>query len=131
MTSIYFHEDDYCQIEILPIENLAFCMKQAGLINEFSNEHWTGAGWADMFVRAENPISLHEKKIPVALLEKTLGNVLPKFDEVYTGYSSYREKCNHISAFGQNEDIVVFYDEKDGLVSNIWLTLDIRKENDI
>ena len=48
LNSVYFHEDDYCMLETLPIENLAFCMKQAGLIAEFSDEHWTGAGYTNI-----------------------------------------------------------------------------------
>lgn len=42
MPSIYFHEDDFCQIEILPIENLGFCLKQAGCIEEFAKTHKSG-----------------------------------------------------------------------------------------
>ena len=131
MSNVYFHEDDYCQIEILPIENLEFCMKQAGLINEFSGEHWTGSGWTDMFVRNENPISVHEKRILAVLLEKALECILLKFDEVHTGYGSHCEKCNNIKAFGQNENVVIFYSEKDTFVDNIWLNLNIHEENDI
>ncbi len=28
MRSIYFHEDDYCQIEILPVQNYEYCKRE-------------------------------------------------------------------------------------------------------
>ena len=131
MYSIDFHEDDYCQIEILLIENIEFCMRQAGLISEFSNEHLAGAGWNDVFIRAENPISLHEKKISVKLLEKSLEGVIRKIDVLYTGFGSYRKKCKNTKAFGENKNVVLFFEEKGKFVTNIWLTLDVCEENDI
>ncbi len=60
MRESYFHEDDYCQIEILPIDNLKFCLKQAGKISEFSEKHQNGIGWDAMYVREENPRKLSE-----------------------------------------------------------------------
>ena len=130
MRSIYFHEDDYCQIEILPVENLGFCLKQAGLIDEFSEEHKAGAGYTDMFIRGENPLSIYTKSIPVGVFEEAL-EVAPKYDEVFTGYSSYCEKCESTNAFGHQENVAVFYEEKDGFVKNIWLALDIYEDNDV
>lgn len=131
MSSVYFHEDDYCQIELLPIENLGFCLKQTGLINEFANAHKEGNSYTDIYMREDNPISMHDKKVLITLLENSLDGVLPKFDEVCTGYSSYREKSKHTNAFGQDENVVMFYDSKDNFINHIWFTLDISKENDI
>ncbi|WP_313133303.1 hypothetical protein [Anaerocolumna sp.] len=131
MSSIYFHEDDYCQIELLPIENLEFCLKQGGLINEFANVHKEGIGYTDMYIRDDNPVSMYDKKILIASLENSLDGIFPKFDEVFTGYSSYRKKSKHTNAFGKDENVVMFYDSKHNFVNNIWFTLDISKENDI
>jgi len=131
MTSVYFHEDDFCQIEILPSENLAFCLKQAGCIAEFADEHRAGIGFSDMYMREDANISLHSKKILAADLKSSLGEMLPEFDEIYTGYGNYKEKCNFTNAFGQNENVVLFFDSEDEFVKNIWLTLNVRKSDDI
>lgn len=131
MSSVYFHEDDYCQIELLPIENIEFCLKQTGLINEFANAHKEGNSYTDIYMREDNLISMHDKKILITLLENSLDGILPKFDEVCTGYSSYREKSKHTNAYGQDENVVMFYDSKDNFINHIWFTLDISKENDI
>jgi hypothetical protein len=131
MTSVYFHEDDYCQIEILPLENLKFCLKQTGSIDEFAEAHKDGGGYTDIFVRDDVPVRLYDKKIPSERFERTISEIFPKYDEVYTGYGSFRERCRSASAFGRNENVVVFYQEENGSVRNIWLTLHIETENDI
>jgi hypothetical protein len=133
MTSIYYHEDDYCQIEILPVENLSFCLEQAGLIDEFAEAHKDkdGFGYTDAFVRSENPVQLHNNKIPYEAFEKAIIKIFPKYDEVTTGYSPYQEKNIITSAFGCDENVVVFCEEEDGVVKNIWLTLDVFTENDM
>ena len=130
MASIYFHEDDYCQIEILPVENFGFCLQQAGLIDEFAEEHRSGGGYTDIFVRDANPASIYCKRIPAGIFESAFEGI-PKFDEVFSGYSSYREKCERTSAFGYDANVAVFYEEKDGFIGNIWLALDIYEENDV
>lgn len=121
--SIYFHEDDYGQIEILPAENKEFCMSQAGLIEEFAEEHRVGAGFTDMYVRQENPLSLKEKKLAKADLERALQPYLPYYDTVYTGYSSYRELCQSTHAFALNDNIAVFYSVEDNIVDDLWLAM--------
>ena len=131
MTNIFFHEDDYCQIEILPADNLAFCLEQSEEIDKFAEEHRDGIGFSDMFIRNENPKSLREHDISVVRLNEMLKSVFPQYDEVYTGYgSSYREKCENTVAFG-NDRVIIFYDEENGFVKNIWLALFIQEKVDI
>jgi hypothetical protein len=61
----YFHEDDHCQIQVLPAENWQHCASQLGQIAEFSEKtpdagwHWLDrhprpSGCADYTVRACN-----------------------------------------------------------------------------
>lgn len=44
MREIFFQEDDYGQIEPLPLQNPPFCLEQAGVVAEFSREHRDGVG---------------------------------------------------------------------------------------
>lgn len=47
----FFHEDDYCQWEILPLTAKGFYMKQMGEIDDFAEEHQLASGvYTDMFV---------------------------------------------------------------------------------
>lgn len=135
MRNIYFHEDDYCQIEILPVQNYAFCKEEIDKINGFSAEHQVldGIGWTDVYIRNESPMTLAELNLPIEKLSASLESVVSKFDSVYTGYSSYRETCKSTSAYGDTENVVVFYDfdKEFNFVKNIWMTLDIRNQAQI
>ena len=132
MAGILFYEDDFCQIEILPIENLAFCLEQANCIRELSEAHKVGFGYSGMYMRKDAPISLHSKNISAAILQNSLGAAIPEFKEVfYADCEQPRAKCDYTKAFGQTENVVLFYDHKDDIVKNVWLTLDIKMDSDI
>ncbi len=123
MREAYFHEDDYCQVEILPVANYEFCREQMGEIAEFSTKHDTGFGWTDMFVRSESPTSLKQIGLTRAALESELCLYLPKFDRVLTGYSTYREECRNAIAFGAGTNFVLFAGFDSEYVSHLWLTI--------
>ena|GEM_PF-1792276 len=132
MPGIFFHEDDFCQIELLPVENLAFCLNQANSMSDFSEAHKTDMGYTDIFIRKDAPVSMYSKKISAAMLQKTLGMAIPEFEGVFYAASASRSvRCEHTRAFGQAENVVLFYDHEDGLVKNIWLTLHVTKNADI
>lgn len=134
MRSIYFHEDDYCQIEVLPIQNYNYCKDEFDKINDFSEEHEVegGIGFTDIYVRNENPISILDLSISIDKICSVLEGVTCKYDKVSTGYSTYREKCQNTIAYGDNENVVIFFnfDKDTNFVKNIWLTLDTYNENE-
>ncbi len=121
MREAYFHEDDYCQIEVLPIEALKFCQMQIEEITNFSKKHQSGAGWDDMFLREDSPRKLSELGITLAEIRKSLSGKCPEYDAVYTGYSSVRDLCSNVHAFGEDEQAIIFVeiDENEAVVS-IW-----------
>ncbi|WP_440948165.1 hypothetical protein ACSAZL_08020 [Methanosarcina sp. T3] len=133
MRSIYFHEDDYCQLEILPVQNYNYCKKEINNILNFSEEHKAdnGIGWTDMYVRDENPTTLTELRISVSKLCSSLQNISCKFDIVYTGYGSHREVCQNTLAYGDSDDVVIFFDsdKEKSIIKNMWLTLDVHDEH--
>jgi len=131
MRNIYFSEDDFNQIEILPEENEIFCINQAKEIDTFAEAHKSGAGYTDMFLQGEPPTTLYEKSISIKTLENAITQFLPKYDEVYEGYGEHKILCSNINAYGVDEDVVLFCQLKGDVVEYIWLTLDIKKENDV
>jgi hypothetical protein len=72
MREAYFHEDDYCQIEVLPLDDLYFCLRQAGEIAEFSNEHRAGSSWDAMYIRGANPTPLASLNISLSQVREAL-----------------------------------------------------------
>lgn len=132
MSDAYFHEDDFCQIELAPEANWEFCARQMGEIETFSEAHRDGAGWIDMFVRGDNPAPFQSLGISRSDLSKSMPAAFPQFDQVFTGYSSYRESCPQTTAFGRESGIALFAQYNDAeLITAAWCAFDITTEHDV
>lgn len=122
LREIYFHEDDYQQLEILPVDNLGFCLQQIDEVEKSSAENFDGYGFKDVYMRQENPSKLVSLEMRVVELESVLREILPKYDSVYTGYSSYRAKCDGVIAFGHDNGATIFFEQNEGVVTSIWVS---------
>jgi len=123
---IYFHEDDYCMIEILPADNYEFCEDRATQAKSFSEKHRAenGFGWTDMFLLKAEPKPLKDLQISVIAFENALSQIMERTDVIYTGYSDYEEKCEHTMAFFK-DNFHVFYESENGIIEKIWFHIDI------
>jgi len=118
---IYFHEDDYCQQEILPIENWSHCAKQINEIVESSKKSFDGTSWGSMVLREENPKRLVELGISLERIGEVLQSRLPKYDLVQTGYGSYVENCENTEGYGFDGGFDIFVRHNAaGIVNAIW-----------
>src|SRR5262249_55770988 len=45
----FFHEDDYCQVEVLPAAAAGPCRSEMGRIDEFAEAHLDGMGFTDIY----------------------------------------------------------------------------------
>jgi len=121
MREAYFHEDDYGQIELLPLDNLQHCLQQMGEQQAFADAHASGAGWTDMYVRSAPPSQLAALGITAVQLRQAVSAVLPPYDAVLTGYGSYRVACENVLAFGGDETETLFAGiNNDGMVADLW-----------
>lgn len=120
----FFHEDDYCQWEILPLTAKGFCMKQMGEIDDFAEEHQLAGGvYTDMFVREDSPHGIEELSLCPEQLNEALG-FLPAYDQVETGYSSYREELKLTYGRGMEEEQNVFWSvDEAGVINALWLDI--------
>ena len=120
MDELYFHEDDYCQIEMVPIENEHFIKNELDEINNFSETHKVADGiYSDMYVR-DNPIKeLETYKIDYIKMDKILSNIALKYEKVTTGYSTYVEECKNTIGYSLNGiNIFILNDNK--YIKKIW-----------
>jgi hypothetical protein len=120
---IYFHEDDHCQQELLPREALAFVETQIKKIGEFAAAHRApdGTGWTDMYLRPQPPATFRTFAMTKNDFDALISPHLPPFDLVYTGYSSYRERCRNTAAWGTSPHNAIFVDwDDEGIICNIW-----------
>jgi hypothetical protein len=119
---LFFHEDDYCQVEISPKENLSFFEQQCLNIYDTVKESPDG-GFTGIYVREEPVIKLADKKISCDQLEGIIKEMgLEKAGTVLTGYgTNYREKFAETTGYGLNYS-AIYFDYTDGIVGHIWLT---------
>lgn len=121
MRKAYYHEDDFCQVELLPLDNLQHCLAQMGEQQAFADAHQSGAGWSEMYVRQEPPSRLVTLGITGEQLRLAVQAVLPPYDAVYTGYGSYRVECTSVLAFGGEDTETLFAGlAEDGIVAYLW-----------
>ena len=121
MRTAYFHEDDYCQIELLPSENLEWCNEEIRKIRAFSDAHDAGIGWTDMYVRSRAPVPLRTRNIAAGDFAAAIAPLLPRFDRVTTGYSTAVEDLPFTSAFGVDHSFVIYAEAPDSYLSAVWL----------
>jgi hypothetical protein len=118
----YFHEDDYCQQEFLPLSSWDHCASQVMDIDAFSEAHRTEHGWTDLYIRSDAPHSVEELDIAASDIGAAVQSVLPPFAKVTTGYSSHVEDCPRVQAFGFEHGLTLFIEVGTrGCVSTLWL----------
>lgn len=121
LKKVFYHEDMYLQVEILPKENLAFCNNQINSIIDFSNDHRDGFGFTDMFVPENESIKLESKNIQYDAIKDILSSHMDFYKDVYTGYGSYEVKCSNTVGFGFDTlQILVNFNDKN-TIKNIWI----------
>jgi hypothetical protein len=54
----WLHEDDWRQIEFVAAANRDYIGQQLEALAAFKRQHWQGAGWDSVYVRAEHPTPL-------------------------------------------------------------------------
>ncbi len=123
ITSIYFHEDDYCQIELVPRENEGFLIAQGAEIQRSAEKNFDGFGYKDIHVRSQEQVPLSSKNILLSQIADMLRDCgFLRIDTVFTGYSTHREHLQNAVAF-KLDPYVIYFDHKDGIVEHAWLDL--------
>lgn len=122
MSTLFYHEDDYRQVEIVPAENLHLLLMQADNIEDFGEKHSEGSGYTDMMVRAEHEIPLKDRRIKTSELEAILGGLaVPKNEQVSTGIRPGEITCERTIGYGENYH-GLFFDYEGEIVNSVWIT---------
>ncbi len=126
---LFFHEDDFCQVELSPKENLASLTEEADKVTDFARQHFDGVGYTDIYIRSKHRLELRERKIRQDELEAVIvGSDLKRAPAVLSGYGeNYRVKLDDTVGFGEGYS-AIYFDVKGDVVENIWLTGDIDAE---
>lgn len=120
--SIFYHEDDYRQVEIVPNENFNELIRQAENIQDFTSDNSEGAGYSEIFVREEGDFKLINRAINRDQLEEIFSELpTKKYTEVTTGIQPDEMKSENTIGYGENYN-GVFFDYKSDLVTGIWIS---------
>jgi hypothetical protein len=120
--SIFYHEDDYQQIEIVPAENFNYLIKQAENIQDFSKENFEGSGYTDMMVREENGLKLKQRGIKPKELDLFLSELpIKKYNKVSTGIRPGEMTSENTFGYGENYN-GIFFDFESDSVTGIWIS---------
>lgn len=118
---IYLHEDLYCQVEILPVENINNLKSENKKIDAFAEEHFDGNGFTDIYQRTETNVKTVERNILLDDFESLIISLgYKKMKNVYSGYGSYKEKSENTCAYSM-DGAVIFCDFEENTIKNIWL----------
>jgi len=124
-STIFYHEDDYCQIQLLPNENYSQLVKEIENISESSKSNFDGYGYENIVVRTNERIALATRRIKKKELEELISELkVERHSIVSTGYGfNYRIQSKNTIGFGK-EPFGIFYEfnEETEVVENIWLT---------
>jgi hypothetical protein len=121
MDSIFYHEDDYCQVELVPIENFDALIRQAQNVQDFSEKHVDGGAYTDMYIRDSHGLHLKERGIPLAALDKLLSMLsMKRFIHVSTGIRPGEMDKGNTFGYGENYH-GIFFDFASDVVNNIWI----------
>jgi hypothetical protein len=107
--SVFFHEDDYCQRELLPLASLLSNLNKAENAIYVAQENYTSYGFSGLYNNDATVISLEVLNISLA-----------DFEKVYTGYSTERTLKDDVGAFGF-ENYIIYYKFNNGIVVKSWL----------
>lgn len=119
--SLYFHEDDDSQIELLPLAAWAHCERSLAQSHDFAAAHFDGSGYTDLMIRPDAPQSLADLGMTVEQVEAAAAARFPAYAEVSTGYSSFSAPCPMLRAWGEH-DFALFADQRDGRIQALWLS---------
>lgn len=121
-----FWEDDYCQIEIVPRENIEHIKKSLKQIDEFTEKTRTEYGFTDIFVREGLPSPTINEELRTDYFEKLLTE--KGFEEAmkirFDGYTIIECSKTTSNAFSL-PCFNFFYNCEDEFIENIWISISI------
>jgi len=117
--SIFYHEDFYRQIELVPEENY---FAAGRFIDELPLKEGSVYGFSNITVRPEQKITLLDRKISIQEIKTILDPISLSYSEnVNTGYgqSSWEDKNSIVWGF---ERYGIFVKQKGKFIEAVWLS---------
>jgi hypothetical protein len=115
---IFFHEDFYKQIELIPRQNYFAANR---VIEELPEPNGSGAGFLSCTIRPEHLVKVEDLKIPFNDVKSLLDPLALSFhNKITSGYSTTTYKVENTVAWAF-ERFGIFIEHEEGIVNSIWL----------
>jgi hypothetical protein len=116
VTSMYFHEDDYCQVQLLPKEDQVHLSAEGAKVKVVAEKNFTGYGFANIHVPAKEPIPLSSRSIGVSEIDSILiADRFIRIETVFSGSMSDRALAQNTVAYRLG-GYSFYYDHENGTV---------------
>jgi hypothetical protein len=117
--SVFIHEDDQGQVELLPVANWRFCEDQ---LREVAQEQASGTVWTDIHRYGKEPSSLAGLRITARSMQELIGAEFIQSNRITTGDSLQRWSLERATAFSFGSSPVFFvHRDTQGFVLAVWL----------
>lgn len=114
---LFYHEDDYLQVEIISKSNIFEQRKTLSDINyDFSEYGFSNIGFRTAKKKPTSSLNINVNEFKEYLKKYSL----IQFNKIYSGYSSNSTPKENIISYGF-EDYAILFDFKNKIVQNIWI----------
>lgn len=119
----FYWIDDFCQIEIVPRKNIEHIKRSIKTIEKFELNTRTENGFTDIYIREDLPFPTSDEEFRKDYFDKLMAkNGLLVAKQInYDGRKIIECSAETTNAFSFGS-FNIFYDCKNGLVTNIWIT---------
>ncbi len=134
MHEIYHHEDDVCQIQVLPVECWDYCGQEIRALDEHDEKHRDpgGAGWTKMYSFREADPDLPNLEMTASRFRELLSPHAEQFEKITNPLSEYEAEMGiRAIGFGPSGSAGVFADLEDDKVKAIWCLSWSESERDL
>ena len=114
---LFYHEDDYLQVEIISKSNVFEQSKVLSDINyDFSEYGFSNIGFRKAKKKPTSSLNINVNELRGHLKKYSL----IEFSKIYSGYSSNSTPKENIISYGF-EDYAILFDFENEIVQNIWV----------
>ena len=132
MRSVFIHDDDCWQIELLPISTWQFCERELREIQEFlqDNPDDSGVGWREIYTPSPPPFSFADLHLTARSMHALIGRDFIRWNRVTTGYHAQVVPLDGAVAFSFGTASVFFvHQNAQGFVGAVWLEPSVHSEH--
>ncbi|MCH8806428.1 MAG: hypothetical protein IH986_10110 [Planctomycetes bacterium] len=125
---LILHEDDWRQIEFVPLADSGYISSQLGELRQFKIDHKIGFGFSSIFVRPDHPTAFGKLSLRLTDLSSALGvgsgNLFISEPTIFPPIGS----VGHVSggfSFRIDDNFNIYGFHRDGSVQSLGITIDV------